>query len=142
MITWEGKSCNKKLYFDRGRGVTIHGTEGTVLIDRDGYEIYNKNDEKVFALYQKKDVSMGLGGGGAMTDAHFQNFINGITKGEKLNAPISEGNIAATMLLISNISWKLNRTLALDQQAGKIRDDKEALKYWGREYQPGWEPKI
>jgi predicted dehydrogenase len=142
MISWEGKSCNKKNYFDRGRGVTIHGTQGTFLIDRNGYEIYNANDEKVFSLYQKQDVSMGLGGGGAMTDAHFQNFINAITKSEKLNAPISEGNIAATILLISNIAWKLNRTIDIDQKTGSIKNDSDAMKFWSREYETGWEPKI
>ncbi|MDX1637428.1 MAG: Gfo/Idh/MocA family oxidoreductase, partial [Balneolaceae bacterium] len=37
MITWEGKSCNPFNYHDRGRGATIHGTEGTILLDRNGY---------------------------------------------------------------------------------------------------------
>ena len=36
MITWEGKSCNSFQYYDRGRGVTIHGTKGTALLDRNG----------------------------------------------------------------------------------------------------------
>jgi len=71
-ITWEGKSCNKQTFFNRGRGVTIHGTEGTVLLDRDGYEIYNNNEEKIFGHFQKGDVSMGFQGGGRMTDKHFE----------------------------------------------------------------------
>ncbi|MBD3289038.1 gfo/Idh/MocA family oxidoreductase, partial [candidate division KSB1 bacterium] len=43
MITWEGLSCQGKDYYNRGRGATIHGTEGTVLLDRDGYIVFNKN---------------------------------------------------------------------------------------------------
>ncbi len=42
MITWEGLSCQGKRYYNRGRGATIHGTEGTVLIDRDGYIVFKK----------------------------------------------------------------------------------------------------
>ena len=38
-----------------------------------------------------------------MTDAHFANFIAAIRKGEKLNAPVSVGNVAVTMLQLSNI---------------------------------------
>ena len=109
MITWEGKSCNRKRYYGRGRGATIHGTNGTVLIDRGGYEIeiYDKTGTKRFGFVKKeKDVSMGTRGGGPMTDAHFSNFINGITKGEKLHSPVAEGNISATMLQLSNIAWK------------------------------------
>ena len=143
MITWESKSCNNMNYFERGRGVTIHGTEGTLLLDRNGYEIYNQANEKIFN-YEKleKDVTMGIAGGGPMTDMHFQNFINAIRSGEKLNSPIEEGNISVTMLLLSNIAWKVGRVLNLDPSNGHILKDKKAMKMWGREYEPGWEPKI
>ena len=42
-----------------------------------------------------------------MTDLHFANFIAGIQKGEKLNAPIEVGNVAVTMLQLSNVAWEL-----------------------------------
>ncbi|UCE07341.1 MAG: Gfo/Idh/MocA family oxidoreductase [bacterium] len=143
MITWEGKSCNNMEYYGRGRGVTIHGTEGTVLIDRNGYEIYNYDGEKIFEyVKEEKDITMGIAGGGPMTDMHFQNFINAIRSGEKLNSPIEEGNVSATMLLLSNIAWKVGRTLNLDPSNGHILKDKKAMKMWSREYESGWEPKI
>lgn len=141
-ITWEGKSCNIKTFFNRGRGVTIHGTEGTILIDRNGYEIYNNKEEKIFGHFQKGDVSMGLQGGGRMTDKHFQNFVAAIRDGEKLNSPIEEGNISVTILQLSNIAWKINRDLKINPQNGHIIDDKEAMKMWSREYEPGWELKV
>jgi hypothetical protein len=77
-----------------------------------------------------------------MTDAHFANFIAGIRKGEKLNAPISVGNVAVTMLQLSNIAWELNRELHLDTKDGRVLDDPEAMKMWGREYEKGWAPKV
>ena len=82
MISWEGKSCQGMRFFNRGRGVTIHGTEGTVLIDRNGYEIFNVANE-VIEQYNKNDVdaSMDIVGAGPMTTQHFQNFINAIKFG-------------------------------------------------------------
>jgi hypothetical protein len=77
-----------------------------------------------------------------MTDAHFANFIAGIRKGEKLNAPVSVGNVAVTMLQLSNIAWEVNRNLELDPSDGKIRKDAEAMKGWGREYEKGWAPHL
>ena len=77
-----------------------------------------------------------------MTDAHFANFIAGIRKGEKLNAPIQVGNVAVTMLQLSNIAWEVNRELQLDTTDGHIQKDPEAMKSWGREYESGWAPKI
>ncbi len=86
---------------------------------------------------------MGIKGGGPTTGAHFANFINGITKGEKLHSPIAEGNISVTMLQLSNIAWKSGRTLKLDSSNGHILNDDLAMDtLWRREYEPGWELKI
>lgn len=143
LITWEGKSCNNMAYYNRGRGVTIHGTEGTVLIDRNGYEIYDNKGEKTFEYVKaEKDVTMGIAGGGPMTDRHFQNLINAIRLGEKLNAPIEAANVSVTLLLLSNIAWKVGRTLHLNPENGHILKDKKAMKLWSRDYEKGWEPKI
>jgi predicted dehydrogenase len=143
MITWESKSCNNMYYFERGRGATIHGTEGTLLIDRNGYEIYDNDNVQTF-VYQKEvqDATTGLGGGGPMTDAHFQNLVNAIRSGEKLNAPVDEGNVSVTMLLLSNIAWKTGRTLNLDPSTARIQKDNKAMQLWGREYEKGWEPEV
>jgi hypothetical protein len=46
------------------------------------------------------------------------------------------------MLLLSNVGWKMNRTLHLDKRTGHILDDAEAIKMWGREYEKGWEPNV
>jgi hypothetical protein len=77
-----------------------------------------------------------------MTDAHFANFIAGIRKGEKLNAPVSVGNVAVTMLQLSNVAWETNRSLNLDTTNGKILNDPAAMKYWERDYEPGWAPHL
>lgn len=143
MITWEGKSCNNMSYYGRGRGASIHGTEGTVVIDRNGYEIYDNDNRRIFT-YEKpeKDATTGLAGGGPMTDMHFQNFINAIRSGEALHSPIAEGNLSVNLLLLSNIAWKTGRTLNLDPPTARIQNDKDAMKMWGREYDKGWEPRV
>jgi hypothetical protein len=46
------------------------------------------------------------------------------------------------MLQLSNIAWELNRELNLDPVDGKIKNDPEAMKLWGRDYEVGWEPRI
>jgi predicted dehydrogenase len=143
MISWEGKSCNGMKYYGRGRGSTIMGTTGTVLIDRDGYEIYDAKGNKTseFTTNNPSETS-DLIGRDSMTDAHFANFIAGIRKGEKLNAPVSVGNIAVTMLELSNIAWEVNRELHLDIRDGQILNDSDAMKMWGREYEKGWAPHV
>jgi predicted dehydrogenase len=143
MITWEGKSCQRMKYYGRDRGSTIMGTSGTVLVDRDGYEIYDLKGNKTSEFKTGRTTSSSdLLGADSMTDAHFANFIAGIRQGEKLNAPISVGNVAVTMLQLSNIAWEVNRELHLDTNDGRIQADPDAMKMWGREYEKGWAPNV
>jgi predicted dehydrogenase len=143
MMSWEGKSCQGMKFYGRDRGSTIMGTTGTVLIDRGGYEIYDlKGNKKSEFKTGRKTSSSDVVGADSMTDAHFANFIAGIRKGEKLNAPIAIGNVAVTMLQLSNIAWEVNRELQLDATDGRIQGDAEAMKMWGREYEAGWAPRV
>src|ERR1700721_3239411 len=98
MILWEGKSGQGMKYYGRDRGSTIMGTTGTVLVDRDGYEIYDLKGNKTNAFKTGGTTeSSDLLGRDSITDDHFANFIAAIRKREKLTAPISVGNIAVTM---------------------------------------------
>jgi len=143
MISWEGKCCQGMKFYNRDRGSAIMGTTGTVVVDRDGYETYdlkgNKTGEfKTGGATSSTDTT----GRDSMTDLHFTNFIAGIRKGEKLNAPVSVGNVAVTMLQLSNVAWEVKRELHLDRSNGQIQNDPEAMKLWGREYEKGWAPHL
>jgi predicted dehydrogenase len=146
MISWEGKSCNGMKYYDHDSGLTVMGTTGSVFIYGDGgsgYEVYDLKgiktgvfkDDSSTPFYDRFDSD-------APTTAHFANLIAAIRKGEKLHAPISEGNIVVTMLQLSNISWILNRELRLDVSTGQVLNDSQAKKMWAREYENGWAPHL
>ncbi len=144
MITWEGNSCQGMRTFGRDRGSVILGTEGSVIVDRDGYETYDWKGKKTGEVKAQKEQtsSTDLTGRDSMTDRHFANFIAAVKSGEKLNAPIEVGNVAVTMLQLSNVAWETNRVLTLDAKDGKIQKDAEAMKHWGRSYEKGWEPTV
>ena len=130
-------------YYGRDRGVAIIGTTGTVVVDRDGYEIYDLNG-KMTAMFKagNKTASADLVGRDSMTDAHFANFIAGIQKGEKLKQPVAQGNVAVTMLQLSNIAWETKRELHLNNKDGKVLNDPEAMRFWDRTYEEGWAPHL
>lgn len=144
MISWEGKCCNGMKYYGRDRGVAVMGTTGSVIVDRDGYEIYDLKGKKTSEYKADKAAtsSTDLIGRDSMTDLHFANFIAGIQTGAKLHQPVAQGNVAVTMLQLSNVAWEVNRELRLDTTDGKVLDDPTAMKYWGREYEKGWAPHV
>jgi predicted dehydrogenase len=143
LISWEGKCCSGMKFYNRDRGSVIMGTSGSVLVDRDGYEVYDLKGKKTDEFkVGKQTASSDLVGADSMTDAHFANFIAGIRKGEKLNAPVSVGNVAVTMLQLSNVAWEVQRELHLDSADGKVKNDTAAMAMWDRTYEKGWAPHL
>jgi predicted dehydrogenase len=145
LLTWKGDCCSGKTTFGRDRGVAIHGTEGTVIIDRAGYEIYDLQDKKkgeyVVSGHAATSAS-DLVGADSMTDMHFANTIDAIRIGAPLHQPITQGNVAVTIMQLANISYFTGRGLHIDPATGSIQNDKEAEAMTRRTYQKGWEPKV
>ena len=144
-LVWEGLSCQNKK--QPSRGATIHGTEGTVFIDRKGYTHYNPKHEVVKDFKSggtKENDTSNLVGGGDMTTQHFQNFIEAIRSDDpkSLHSPIHDANVSVTTLHLSNIAWKMGRSLATNPKTGRIQKDKAAMGMWGRKYEKGWKPKV
>jgi predicted dehydrogenase len=142
-IVWQGQSCNGVLTFGRGRGTHILGTNGSIVLDRDGYVQYDVNG-KVVKEVRESATSDGLNlvGDDAATSAHMENFANAIRAGEALRSPIVEGVASVLLCHLGNIAQGTGRTLRLDQATGRIIGDPQAARYWAREYAPGWAPSV
>jgi predicted dehydrogenase len=144
LITWEGRCCNDMKHYNRERGSVILGTSGSVIIDRDGYEVYDLAGKKTdtFLASSERTSSADTTGDDVMTHLHFANFIAAIQTGEKLHSPIEGGYVAVTMLQLANYAWETNRTLNLNPANGHIVGDPEALALTRRTYEKGWAPKV
>jgi len=144
-ITWEGRSCNGYPVEGLGRGVLLHGTEGTALLEGDNCTFFDKKKKKV------KDVKSDEQGDATNTQSasgigldklHMNDFLACIRSGKQPNSPISEGHKSVAMLHLGNIAWRVGRELHLDTANGHVQNDEPAMKLWRRDYEPGWEPKV
>ncbi|WP_416868117.1 MAG: Gfo/Idh/MocA family protein [Imperialibacter sp.] len=143
MITWEGRSCNGFDVYNRGRGVTIHGTEGTILLDRNSYQLFDMSGKLVKEVKEgAESATTNTMGEGILDVYHFNNFADAIREGKTLNAPIADASISTQLCHFGNISQETGRTLNIDPAKGQILNDKDALKNWSREYQKGWAPVV
>ncbi len=142
-ITWEGRSCNGLGVEGRGRGTIIHGTEGTVLIDREGYVVYDMENREIWRRVRPTTVSaLDIRGGDELTAFHIDNFLHTIRGTEAARAPIDEGHKSVLLCHLGNIAQHSGRALHCDPANGHLLDDAEAMKRWSRDYEPGWEPKV
>lgn len=127
---WDDSSCHprkdEKLAF-----VTFYGDKGSLANRGSGYTIFDPNG---------KQIDEGTGPGG--DKVHIQNFLDCIRSGKKPNSEIEEGQKSTLLCHLGNIAYRTGHTLHIDPKTGRIIDDKEADKLWGREYRKGWEPKV
>lgn len=142
VIQWDGISRNGYKKYGRGRGTIIYGSQGLVMIDRQGYELY---DLKGKLLKEQKsggtEGGVSLGGGGDLTTRHVCNFFECIRGKQQLASPIEVGAVSQMLTHYANISYRIKKGFNVDTNTGRIYD-REAMKLWSRTYEPGWEPKL
>src|SRR5262249_20184953 len=134
------ESCNATGTFDRGRGTATYGTKGTLVLDRDGYVIYDLKGKVVKEnIEPKRGNGTDIVGDDAATLSHMQNFLAAIRTGEALRAPVSDGIKTNIACHLGNIAQFTGRKLKVDPSTGHVVGDTEAMKFWSRRYAPGWE---
>ena len=145
LLTWKCDCCSGKTTYGRDRGVAVHGTEGTVIVDRAGYEVYDRHDKRTDQYVVSGHAATSasdLVGADSMTDMHFANMIDAIRTAAALHQPISQGNVAVTLMQLANISYFTGRGLHIDTGTGSIQNDREAEAMTRRTYEKGWEPRV
>lgn len=142
MVSWESMSANGYKPQGNGVGVTFHGEQGSLMIDGDGYTIYDLKGAVVEEVKTDPGATTSQVGPAVRLDAlHTANFLDGIRGKAQLFTPIDGGHVSTMMAHLGNIAWKTGRTLTCDPTTGRIQQDADAMKLWGREYERGWAPK-
>jgi predicted dehydrogenase len=129
IITWEGVAWLRNFRSPSTVGVELRGTDGTMILDDDGYVIYDA---------QRKQIDAGKGGRG--DSEHIADFLTAVRDGHRTNADIEEGHKSALMCHLGNIAYRTGNPVVVDPANGRIKDNADAESYWSREYRPGWLP--
>jgi predicted dehydrogenase len=144
-MTWEGRSCNGKSIEGSSVGVMFYGDTGSLLIEgSNAYTIFDLDSKIVKEVKSTDNIdARNLVNPAEGLDAlHLVNFLDGISKGTKLNSDIVSGHQSTLLVQLGNIALRSGQALNIDPTNGHIIGNKEASKYWSREYATGWEPKV
>jgi predicted dehydrogenase len=143
-ILFEGRSCNGRSVDGSPTALTFYGEGGAMLIDGNAYTVYDLKNKVVKEVQNNIRMdALNVTSPAQQLDApHMQNFLDGIRKGTKLVSDILGGHQSTLLCQLGNIALRTGHTLNIDPANGHILNDPEAMKYWSREYQPGWEPQL
>lgn len=145
LMTWEGRSCNGRSVEGIGVGVIFYGENGSLVIEGgDSYKVYDLNNK----LLREVSGSQNIGTANlsdpsqALDVLHIQNLFDAIRKGTPLNSDIEGGHQSTLLVQLGNIALRSGSNLNIDPNTGHIIGNKEAQKYWRRDYEPGWEKML
>ncbi len=130
-ITWEGLSWSPLGPHDTRFGMSIHGTDGSIVIRDSGYVRFDM---------QGKEVAAEQGAGG--DDDHLADFIDAIRTNRRPNADILEAHRSTLLCHLGNIAYRTGSVLTIDPENGHIKDNDAAQEFWQRDYESGWKPKM
>ena len=135
---------NSKRIENSSVGVLFCGDKGSLFLGSNDYKIFDMSGKEVENVESNMQVdpqnrTNPSPGGDAL---HILNFFDGIRKGIPVNAPPETGHRATLLMQLSNISARIGRSININPADGRIINDSEAQRFWGRSYEPGWEPRI
>jgi hypothetical protein len=137
------RAAGWRLLFDGASLGLVLGTAGSILLDRNGYVHYDDKGKVVQEVREAATADgLDFSGNDAHTVAHIRNFANAVRTGEALRSPVSDVAKSILFCHLGNIAQYTGRKLRTEPGSGRIVGDEEAMKYWQREYAPGWAPTV
>jgi predicted dehydrogenase len=127
-------------YYGRSHGVGFVGNNGTLVVDRSGWEVIPETENKKPKI-ERVELQKGLGKG---LENHMKNFIDCIKhKNSTPNANIEIGANIARVAHLGNIAFKTGRRLYWDGAKSQFVNDTQADGYLKANYRKPWElPKV
>ena len=135
---------NSKKIENSGVGVLFFGDKGSLFLGSNDYKIFDmsgKETENVASNLQVDSQNRTNPSEGG-DNIHILNFFDAIQKDTPVNAPPETGHSSTLLMQLANISARIGRSIDINPADGRIVNDSEAQRLWGRSYEPGWEPKV
>ncbi len=131
--------CIDNGLFDKTHGIAFVGNNGTLELDRGGWEVREENGSKnKVKVERRKPTDDGL-------VKHKENFIAAVRarKQDMLNCPIEVGANIATVCQMGNIAFRSGEKIGWDKTNGRFTDKAINAKYMMSKYHNGYQlPKI
>ena len=135
--------------FNRREGIAFIGNNGTLVLNRDGYEVlvervslgYSEWGDDKMTRYDPVDRVEGVN----YLQLHTENFVNAIRANDAsiLNTPIASGSVAAINAQMGNIAYKTGQKIYWDSAKGNFGENQAANELIKARYHNGWElPRI
>lgn len=133
ICTYENRECNGQVINGSGYGITFHGTDGTMFITRESFEIFpemrrvnNQPQPRMEAQKVKNTNNQG--------QMHARNFLDCMKSRQQPICDIEIGHRSTSTALLGNVALRSGRRITWNKQMEKVENDAAANKFVSREY--------
>jgi predicted dehydrogenase len=131
MLVWEHKSAMGVGLNGRSWGISWSGTEGTIFLNSDGYEIVSEKRE---ANLDPKKVKPS----GAPHPQHVRNFLDCMKSRQKPVLDVEIGHQVSSVAHLGNIAYRTGHKITWDPVREKITNHSDSDKLVGMKYRKPW----
>ena len=163
ILTYSNRILNANPLNGRSYGIAFYGTDATLVIDRQGYEVLPETHgafETLRPFYERDLEAAKLGKSlypwGSQRDvwtgrtekvqgnrseqhlAHVLNFVECVKNRQRPASDVEIAHYSTTTTHLANIAFWTGRTIHWDPDKEQIKDDAEAANYLSREHRKPW----
>ena len=133
-LEWDHAGGLSKGLYGRGYGVAFIGNNGTLVVNREGWEVIAESENNT----EKMEIIPLQPADSLSHEKHVKNFIDCVKSRESPVCEIESGHNVALVAHFGNIALRTGNKLYWDQSKGKFRDDPKANKFLKPEYRSPW----
>jgi len=134
-LVWDSAMGIDNGSYNRNHGIAFIGNNGTLILDRQGWEVIEESQAKnkvvkPYAKVQDNGVNM-----------HWENFIGAIRNNNpsSLHCSIEEGAHIATVAQMGNIAYRSGKKISWNEHTQKFNDDAVHAEYYMKQYHNGYQ---
>lgn len=124
-ILWEHRLWSGHGLENRSSGVAFYGSQGTLIVDRGGWKIYDAAESAT-------------ADGGDLLTPHVRNFLDGVKSRETPVADLATGITSSTLAHLGNASYRLGREIRFSSATQNCGDDLAANELLMPPSRAGW----
>jgi len=138
VCTYENRLCNGNSMYGHGYGIEFHGTDGTMFVDREGFQVYPEN-----VMFEKKRLGrtpamqMDQVNDGLLD--HVANMLECMRTRKNPASDIAIGHRTSSACLLGNVALRSKERIVWDVANERlVGGSPAAQKLLSREYRAPW----
>lgn len=141
VCTFEHRAANGRGVENQGYGTEFHGTEGTLYVNRSGYEIFPEN-RRVDGKPVPRTEAEKVASSNDSSAAHARNFLDCLKSRQAPTSDIAIEHHSTALCLLGNIAYRSGEKFRWNAEKGDVVDNRAAERLLSVDYRKPWKLKV